>query len=51
MIAKRMIDDRSREFMTVRKISKEYESITRNLERNAPSFPPTGSIWLLKKKT
>lgn len=31
-----MIDERSREFMIVRKISKEYENVTKNLDRNAP---------------
>ena len=45
-----MIEDHSRGFMTVRKISKEYENITRSLERNAPAYPPTGNIEELKQK-
>jgi len=28
--------------MTVRKISKEYENVTRCLDRNAPAYQPTG---------
>lgn len=50
LIAKRMIDDRSKEFMTVRKIAKEYENVTRNLERNMPSLPPQGTQEEMKQK-
>ena len=39
-----MIEERSREFMTVRKISKEYENVTRSLDRNSPAFAPTGKL-------
>lgn len=46
-----MIDDRSREFMTVRKISKEYENVTRHLDRNSPCFPPQGTVDEIKQKT
>ena len=46
-----MIDDRSKEFMSVRRISKEYENITRNLDRNSPAFPPQGTPEELKQKT
>jgi cleavage stimulation factor subunit 3 len=45
-----MIDDRSREFMMVRKISKEYENVTRNLDRNSPCFPPQGTPEEIKQK-
>lgn len=51
LIAKRMIDDRSKEFMSVRRISKEYENITRNLDRNSPCFPPQGTQEELKQKS
>ncbi|CAF0768409.1 unnamed protein product [Brachionus calyciflorus] len=51
LIAKRMIDDRSREFMTVRKISKEYENVTKYLDRNSPCFPPQGTVEELRQKT
>jgi cleavage stimulation factor subunit 3 len=46
-----MIDDRSREFMTVRKIAKEYENVTRNLDRNSPCFPPQGTSEELRQKS
>lgn len=46
-----MIDDRSRECVTVRKISKEYENVTKHLDRNAPSFPPQGSPEEIKQKS
>jgi cleavage stimulation factor subunit 3 len=46
-----MIDDRSREFMMVRKISKEYEHVTRYLDRNSPSLSPQGSAEELKQKS
>jgi cleavage stimulation factor subunit 3 len=45
-----MIDDRSKEFMSVRRISKEYENITRNLDRNSPAFPPQGTQEEMKQK-
>ena len=45
-----MIDDRSKEFMTVRKIAKEYENVTRSLDRNSASFPPQGTQDELKQK-
>jgi len=41
-----MIEDHSRGFMMVRKISKEYENVTRSLERNAPAYQPTGLFCL-----
>ena len=37
-----MIEDRSREFLSVRRISKEYENMTKYLERTAPAMPPQG---------
>ena len=46
-----MIDDRSREFMTVRKISKEYENVTKNIDRNSPCFQPQGTPEELKQKS
>lgn len=50
LIAKRMIDDRSKDFMTVRKIAKEYENVTRNLDRSSPSFQPQGTQEEIKQK-
>ncbi|XP_077999834.1 cleavage stimulation factor subunit 3-like [Glandiceps talaboti] len=42
LIAKKMIDDRSRDYMNARRVAKEYEAVTRGLNRNMPSVPPTG---------
>jgi cleavage stimulation factor subunit 3 len=44
-----MVDDRSREFLSVRRIAKEYENVTRQLDKNAPSIPPVGSMDELKQ--
>ncbi|XP_015784483.1 cleavage stimulation factor subunit 3 [Tetranychus urticae] len=41
MIAEKMIADRSRDYMNARRVAKEYEAITRGLNRNAPSLPPS----------
>jgi cleavage stimulation factor subunit 3 len=46
-----MIDDRSREFMNVRKIAKEYENVTRHLDRTSPCFPPQGTQEEIKQKS
>lgn len=35
-----MQEDRSRDYMTARRVAKEYEAITKGLNRNAPSVPP-----------
>ncbi|CAG5134130.1 unnamed protein product [Candidula unifasciata] len=43
LIAKKMIDDRSREYMSARRVAKEYEVATRGLDKNAPSVPPQNS--------
>ena len=40
----------SKEFAIVRKISKDYENVTRNLDRNSPSFAPQGTQDELKQK-
>lgn len=45
-----MIDDRSREYMNVRKIAKEYENVTRLLDRNSPGLMPQGTPEELKQK-
>ncbi|XP_056664817.1 cleavage stimulation factor subunit 3-like [Monodelphis domestica] len=39
-IAKKMIDDRSRDYMNARRVAKEYETVVKGLDRNAPSVPP-----------
>lgn len=46
-----MIDDRSRDYMSVRKIAKEYENVTRPLDRTSPGLPiPTGTADELRQK-
>ncbi|PRD36893.1 UNVERIFIED_CONTAM: Cleavage stimulation factor subunit 3 [Trichonephila clavipes] len=42
IIADKMIQDRSRDYMNARRVAKEYEAVTRGLNRNAPSTPPQG---------
>lgn len=43
IIAEKMSMERSRDYMNARRVAKEYEAITRGLNRNYPSVPPTGS--------
>lgn len=44
IIAKKMMDDRSRGYMTGKRTAKEYEAVTKGLNRNNPSIPPTGTM-------
>jgi len=43
IIAEKMSMERSRDYMNARRVAKEHEAITRGLNRNFPSVPPTGS--------
>ncbi|XP_052243901.1 cleavage stimulation factor subunit 3-like isoform X2 [Dreissena polymorpha] len=43
LIAKKMVEDRARDYMNARRVSKEYEVVTRGLNRNLPSVPPTNT--------
>lgn len=38
-----MLEDRGRDYMNARRVSKEYEIVTRGLNRNLPSVPPTNT--------
>lgn len=40
IIAKKMIDDRTRDYINARRVSKELEAMTRGLQRNNPAIPP-----------
>lgn len=40
LIAKKMTEDRGRDYMNARRVAKEYEAVTRGLNRNNPSVPP-----------
>lgn len=42
MIADKMANERSRDYMNARRVAKELEAVTRGLNRGAPSVPPTG---------
>ncbi|XP_038072153.1 cleavage stimulation factor subunit 3-like [Patiria miniata] len=44
IIAKKMIDDRSRSYMNARRVAKEYEAVTKGLNRNNPAVPPSGTL-------
>ena len=49
MIAEKMTGDKSRDYMNARRVSKEYEAITRGLDRSFLSLPPCGSIDEIKQ--
>uniref|UniRef100_A0A672GFG7 Cleavage stimulation factor subunit 3 n=1 Tax=Salarias fasciatus TaxID=181472 RepID=A0A672GFG7_SALFA len=42
-LAKKMIEDRSRDYLNARRVAKEYETVMKGLDRNAPSVPPQNS--------
>ena len=43
VIAEKLTQERSRDYMNARRVAKEYEAVTRGLNKSAPSVPPTGS--------
>ena len=43
IIAEKMTSERSRDYMTARRVAKEYEANTRGLNKAQPCVPPTGS--------
>ncbi|GFS18001.1 cleavage stimulation factor subunit 3 [Elysia marginata] len=49
LIAKKLIDDRSREYMSARRVAKEYEVATRGLDKNNPSVPPQNTYTETKQ--
>ena len=49
MIAEKMIQDKSRDYMNARRVAKEYEAITRGLDRSFLSLPPCGSLEEIKQ--
>jgi hypothetical protein len=42
-IAEKMIADRSRDYMNARRVAKEYEAVTRGINKNALSVSPQGT--------
>ena len=49
IIAEKMAIERSRDYMNARRVAKELEAITRGLNRNAISVPPTGHSEEIKQ--
>ena len=49
MIAEKLTQERSRDYMNARRVAKEYEAVTRGLNKSNPSVPPTGSQDELKQ--
>ena len=43
LIAKKMIDDKNKEYINARRATKELETLQRSLLKNAPATPPTGA--------
>lgn len=43
LIAKKMIDDKNKEYINARRATKELETLQRSLLKNQPATPPTGS--------
>ncbi|CAF1591298.1 unnamed protein product [Rotaria sp. Silwood1] len=41
MLAKKIIDERSREFLNVKRVTKEFETLVRTIDRNIPCIPST----------
>ena len=44
-----MQDDKGRDYNNARRVSKEYEVVTKGLNRNTPSVPPSNSPGELKQ--
>ncbi|KAL8606799.1 hypothetical protein ACOMHN_049628 [Nucella lapillus] len=49
LIAKKMTEDRGRDYMSARRVAKEYEAVTRGLDKNSPSVPPQNTFHELKQ--
>ena len=44
-----MQDEKSRDYMNARRVAREYEAITKGLNKNIPSVPPTNTPEELKQ--
>ncbi|XP_076467376.1 cleavage stimulation factor subunit 3-like [Babylonia areolata] len=49
LIAKKMTEDRGRDYMTARRVAKEYEAVTRGLDKSTPSVPPQNTFHETKQ--
>ncbi|XP_071941961.1 cleavage stimulation factor subunit 3-like isoform X2 [Antedon mediterranea] len=43
IIAKKLLEDRNRDYQNARRVAKEFEANTKGLNRNNPSVPPMGT--------
>ena len=43
IIAKKLLEERSRDYQNARRVAKDYEATTRGLTRGAPAVPPQNS--------
>ena len=48
-LAEKMIGEKSRDYMNARRVAKEYEAMTRGLDRSFLSLPPCGSLEEMKQ--
>ncbi|XP_059095388.1 cleavage stimulation factor subunit 3-like isoform X2 [Tigriopus californicus] len=49
ILAEKMTNERSRDYMNARRVAKEYEACTRGLNKSTPCVPPTGTQDELKQ--
>lgn len=49
IIAEKMGIERSRDYMNARRVAKEFEAVTRGINKNIPSVPPTGHLDEIKQ--
>ena len=49
LIAKKMQEDKGRDYMNARRVTREYEVVTKGLNRNTPSVPPQNTPDELKQ--
>ena len=40
IIAKKLLEERSRDYQNARRVAKDYEATTQGLKRGAPAIPP-----------
>ncbi len=44
-----LIDDTNKDFVNIKRVAREYENVTRPLERHMPAIPPQGTNDELKQ--
>ena len=43
IVAKKLLDEKSRDYVVSRRVAKEYEAVTRGLLKGGTAVPPNGS--------